>query len=160
MTPVNPKVLDTLNWGISSEIKSYVFYIEAAKRAPDDTSREALTKLAAEEKEHYQVLERQHHALINSEQWVTYNDILSQDGLPEISEEMSDRHRELIQKVKSAESHRAILEMALDLEKEAHDVFSAAAERAEDEEEKKTFVFLARFEMGHVKIIQGMIDQL
>ncbi len=160
MTPVNPKVLDTLNWGISTEIKSYVFYIEAAKRAPDDATRTALNKLAAEEKEHYQVLERQHHALIKSEQWVTYNDILRQEGLPEISEDMSERHQELIQKVKDAESHRVILDMALELEQEAFKVFSAASERAEDEEEKKTFDFLARFEMGHVKIIQGMIDAL
>ncbi|MCP4569827.1 MAG: hypothetical protein GY841_19785 [FCB group bacterium] len=64
MAPVNPKVLESLNLGISSEIKSYVFYKEAAQKTANENIKNALLQLAGEEKEHYQVLERQHHSLI------------------------------------------------------------------------------------------------
>ena len=160
MTPVNPKILDSLNWGISAEIKSYVFYKAAARQATNQEFKETLLKLAGEEKGHYQILERQHHSLITSEQWISYNDIMKQKGLPEINEEMADVHKDLIEKVHGAADEREILDIAMDLEKQAYDVFSKAAGRAADPEEKKTFGFLAGFEKTHIKIIQGMIDSL
>lgn len=160
MTPVNPKVLETLNLGISSEIKSYVFYLEAAKTVSRDSSRQTLLKLAGDEKDHYRILERQHHGLIKSEQWVSYNDILKQAGLPEIREDMADQHKALIASVRAAKDERAILEIALGLEKEANALFAGAAERAVDPEEKRMFDYLAKFEEGHVRVIQGMIDSL
>lgn len=160
MTPVNPKVLETLNIGISSEIKSYVFYLEAAKVAARESSRQTLLKLAGEEKDHFRILERQHHGLVTSEQWVSYNDILKQDGLPEINEEMAAPHKGLIASVRTAKDERALLEIALKLEKDAHALFAEAAGRAVDSEEKRTFTYLAKFEEGHVRLIQGMIDSL
>lgn len=160
MTPANPKVLDALNWGISSEIKSYVFYMEAAKKADDSEHQVTLLTLAAEEKEHYQVLERQHHSLITSEQWVTYNDILNQEGLPEIDESMTEKHQGLIDTVRNAKDMKTVLDIAFDLEKEANEVFSKAAEDTDDPEQKKSFEFLAKFERGHMNLIQKMIDSL
>jgi rubrerythrin len=158
MTPVNPKILETLNLGISSEIKSYVFYLEAAKTVSRDSSRQTLLKLAGDEKDHYRILERQHHGLIKSEQWVSYNDILKQEGLPEIKEDMADQHKALIASVRAAKSERAILEIALQLEKDANTLFAGASGRAVDPEEKRMFDYLAKFEEGHVRLIQGMID--
>jgi rubrerythrin len=160
MAPVNPKVLESLNIGISSEIKSYVFYMEAAKSIHAAGLEETLLKLAGEEKEHYKILERQHHSLITSEQWVSYNDILKQTGLPEINEEMAETHKALIDSARSAKDKRGILEIALGLEKEAFDLFSKAADEATDDEEMKTFQFLAKFEMGHINLITGMIKSL
>lgn len=160
MAPVNPKVLESLNWGISSEIKSYVFYLEAARQSGRDDFRETLLHLAGEEKSHYQILERQHHSLITSEQWISYSDILKAEGLPEINEDMARTHRELLDTVRNADGEREILDIAFALEKEAHEVFSRAAGQAVDPEEKKTFEYLARFEKGHMKIIQEMIDAL
>ena len=160
MAAVNHKVLDALNWGISSEIKSYVFYKAAAKKMTNPEFKDTLLKLAGEEKEHYQVLERQHHSLITSEQWVTYNDILKQSDLPDIDETMADRHKEILASVDKASGIRQILDIALVLEKEANAMFTKAAGDATDPEQKKSFEFLAKFEMGHVKLIQGMIDSL
>jgi rubrerythrin len=160
MTPVNPRVLDSLNYGIAAEIKSYVFYIEAAKVTKDQKHREILLRLAGDEKEHYHILERQHHSLIKSEQWVSYNDILKEKGLPEINEDMADIHRELLDKVRAAKGEREILTIALGLEEDANRLFTKAASEAKNPEEKGTYEFLANFEKGHVKIIQGMIESL
>lgn len=160
MTPVNPKILETLDFGISSEIKSYVFYLEAAKTVTRESFRKTLLKLAGEEKDHYHILERQHHSLVVSEQWVSYNDILKQPGLPEINEEMAAPHKKLIASVREAGGERELLEIALGLEKEANALFVAAVERAVDPEEKRMFSYLAKFEEGHMRLIQGMIDSL
>jgi rubrerythrin len=160
MTPVNPKILESLNYGINQEIKSYVFYMEAAKRMGKQEFKDTLLKLASEEKEHYQILESQHHSLITSEQWVTYNDILKREGLPEIDEEMADKHKELVAAVSQAEDEREILDIAYKLEEEAFTIFSEAAGRAVDAEEKRTFEFLMKFEKGHMRLIQSMIDSL
>jgi rubrerythrin len=160
MTPVNPKVLESLNWGISAEIKSYVFYREAAKQTANEEHKKTLLQLAADEKNHFQILERQHNSLITSEQWISYNDILKQKGLPEINEEMAATHKELLDTVRKAQDERKILDIAFDLEKEAYEVFSKAAGDSVDGEEKKTFEFLANFEKGHMQIIQNIIDSL
>ncbi len=160
MTPVNPKILESLNYGINQEIKSYVFYLEAARKVATEKFRDTLLKLAGEEKEHYQILEAQHHSLITSEQWVTYNDILKQEGLPEINEDMADKHRDLIRSVKEAGTEREVLEIAYGLEEDAYRIFSEALKRSTDPEEKRTFEFLSRFEQGHMRLIQGMIDSL
>jgi len=160
MAPVNPKILESLNYGIASEIKSYVFYMEAARLTRDSKQRESLLRLAGDEKEHFQILEQQHHSLIKSEQWISYSDILKQKGLPEINEEMAEIHRELLEKVRNAPGQRQILDIALGLEEEANRIFTKAAAAAKDPEEKSTFEFLANFEKGHIKIIQGMIDSL
>lgn len=160
MSPVNPKVLESLSWGVSAEIKAYVFYKEAAKLTKNEQFRETLLKLAGEEKNHYRVLERQHHSLVTSEKWVTYNDILLKEGLPDINEDMANKHREVIDQVRNAESEQKILEIAYDLEKQANEVYTAAADRATDPDEKETFEYLARFEKGHMQLIQKMIDLL
>lgn len=160
MSPVNPKVLESLSWGVSAEIKAYVFYKEAAKLTKNDRSRETLLKLAAEEKNHYRILERQHHSLVTSEKWVTYNDILLKEGLPDINEDMANKHREVINQVHNAKSERQVLEIAYDLEKQANEVYSKAAAAAKDPEEKGTFEYLAKFEKGHMQLIRKMIDAL
>jgi rubrerythrin len=160
MTPVNPKVLESLSWGVSAEVKAYVFYKEAAKIVKDENSRKTLLKLAGEEKTHYRVLERQHHSLITSEQWVTYNDILLQDGLPDINEEMASKHKEVIDQVRKAKTEREVLDIAYDLEKRSFDVYAEAADRATDPEEKSTFEYLSKFEKGHMQVIRKMIEAL
>ena len=53
MTPVHPDTLQALSTGIQAEVASYVFYIEAAKKAANDEQRDTLHKLALEEKDHF-----------------------------------------------------------------------------------------------------------
>ena len=87
MTPVHPDTLQALSTGIQAEVASYVFYIEAAKKATNENQKEILVKLAYEEKDHFHILERQYDSLIRTEKWISTTDILKAEGLPEISEE-------------------------------------------------------------------------
>jgi rubrerythrin len=159
MTPVHPETLTALNAGIQSEVAAYVFYIEAAKKSEAAQFKEILEKLAGEEKTHFQVLERQHHSLIRSEKWISTADILKSQGLPEIGEEMSSQHRDLVAEVKKAATAHDILQIAYRLEEEAYDLFHREAGRAKTPEAMKMFEELSKFEQGHMSLIANMMKE-
>ena len=159
MTPVNPEILAALSSGIHSEVASYVFYVAAAKKTEAGELRDLLESLALEEKQHFQVLERQHDSLVRSEKWISTADILKQDGLPEISEDMNQLHRGLLDEVAAASTPTAVLDIALRLEIDARDLFAKAVDMVDSEEGKKVFRQLVGFEEGHVKLITQMKEK-
>jgi rubrerythrin len=160
MTPVHPDTLAALTSGIQSEVASYVFYVEAAKRSDMNEIKTVLEELALEEKEHFHVLERQYDSLIRSEKWISTADILKQEGLPEIGEDMTREHQALIDEVDRAESPATVLDIAFRLEEEANQLFSDAAKRAESAEGKNMFERLARFEEGHMNKIRELQEEM
>lgn len=160
MSPVSKETLAGLTAGINSEIAAYVFYVEASRKDISSEARTILEDLALEEKQHFQVLERQHHSLIKSEQWVSIADILKSDDLPEISEEMTSTHRELIDEVKNAGTLLAILDIAYKLEVEAYELFILLGGKVDTDEGKRIFNELARFEQGHMRKIDSMRKEL
>lgn len=159
MANAHPSTLLALSAGIQSELASYVFYIEAIKKVDNKELEEILTKLAHEEKEHFHLLERQHHSKIKSEKWISLADVMKQDGLPKIDEEMAEEHKELIAFVRDSSTIREVLDIAYRLEEDAHNLFAREADRADNEESKKMFTDLARFERGHMGVIEDMIKK-
>jgi len=159
MAKAHPSTLLALSAGIQSELAAYVFYLEAMKKVNDQELEELLAKLAREEKEHFHLLERQHHSKIKSEKWISLADVMKQDGLPEIDEDMAEEHKELITLVRDSSTTREVLDIAYRLEEDAHNLFQREADRADSEESKKMFTDLARFEKGHMGVIQDMIKK-
>lgn len=160
MTPIHPDILAALTSGIQSEAATYLFYLQASKKTESRDIKETLERLAGEEKSHFQILERLYDSLVRSEKWISTADILKQKGLPEIGEEMTSQHKELIEQVRRTKSKRKILDMALKLEIEARDLFLSMAGKSQAKEARETFEQLAHFEEGHVKLISSMIAQL
>ncbi|MCB2230418.1 ferritin family protein [bacterium] len=156
MPSVHPNTLLALSAGIQSEVASYVFYLEASKQTRQDDIRKLLEKLALEEKAHFNLLERQHHNLVKSEKWISTADIMKRDGLPEVGEDMAEEHRELIEAVRGTSDVMALLDIAYRLEEDAHDLFAREAARSKTPAEQKIFEDLARFEKGHMAVIQDM----
>ncbi len=159
MTPVNPQILMALTTGIQAEAASYVFYVEAAKKSQAAQFKDVLQKLALEEKMHFQILEGQHDSLVRSEKWISTADALKKPGLPEIGEDMAERHKELIREVQQADSVKIILDIAYRLEEEAYDLFDREASRTSSPDGKKMFTDLAKFESGHMTIIKEMMKK-
>ena len=160
MTPVHPDTLSALSTGIQAEVASYVFYLEAAKKADSDDHKVILEKLAYEEKDHFQILERQYDSLVRSEKWISTSDILKQEGLPQISEDMTNEHQNLIDEVKNADSMEEVLDIAYRLEEEAYSLFNGAIDKCESDEGKQIFTELAKFEEGHMILIDEMRKKL
>lgn len=156
MSPVHPDTLAALSTGIQAEVASYVFYREASLKSFAAEHKDVLEKLALEEKDHFHILEGQYDSLVRSEKWISTADILKQKGLPEITEDMSQEHKELIDEVANADSMEMILNIAYRLEEEAHLLFSGAMEQVQSDEGKKIFEKLAKFEQGHMDLIDEM----
>ncbi len=159
MPSVHPNTLLALSAGIQSELASYVFYLEASKQTDRADLRQLLQKLALEEKDHFRLLERQHHSLVRSEKWISTADVMKRDGLPEVGEDMASEHRELIDAVRGSSSARELLDIAYRLEEDAHNLFAREAARATRPEEQKMFEGLARFEKGHMAVIKDMMKK-
>jgi rubrerythrin len=151
--------LDILSKGINQELAAYVFYKRAAEKVDDDY-KTMLLDLAGDEKDHYWVLEGEYNSLLRSEKWVTYNDIMRKEGLPEIPEEMSDHHQKRLDTLDSVDDIKDVLDLALALEREAHELYSSQIDNFDDPVAKEMLTFLAKFELGHVKIIEKRIAEL
>ena len=160
MNPVNSETLIALSAGISAEIASYVFYREACQKLQDEEIKKIFEGLALAEKEHFRILEGQHHSLVTSEKWISTADILKQPGLPDIQENMALKHQALIDEVRGTSDTKKVLEIAYRLEAEAYELYSGQIDKTDSDEAKKMYETLAKFEKGHMATIQGMINNL
>jgi rubrerythrin len=158
MSPVEKSVLDGLSKGILAELSAYVFYKKCLNLSKDKRIVDILSKLAADEKDHYRILEGQYDNLVRSEMWVTYNDILNKSGLPDIDEKTEDIHDKLIDQVDTNSTPLQMLQIALILEERARDLYADLAKKVTDPKGKDTYEFLAKFESGHVAKVKVMME--
>jgi rubrerythrin len=159
MSPVSQTVLDGLNEGIKAELAAYVFYMKGMNTTKEQRLKDLLATLAAEEKDHYKILERQYDNLVRSEIWAPYNDIMLQPGLPNIDEQVENVHNEYIDELTEQTSPMRILEIALMLEKRARDHYAGMADKVDDPKGKDMFNYLSKFENGHVNKITRMMKE-
>jgi len=156
MSPVSKETLKALNTGITAEIASYVFYLEASRKKISADIKSILEELALEEKRHFQILESQHDSLIRSEQWISIADVFKSKDLPDIKEDMTSVHRQLIDEVRKAATIVAVLNIAYRLEEDAYNFFSGQVKRAESDQGRRMFGELAKFEQGHMRKIDDL----
>jgi rubrerythrin len=153
MKEATQKSLDALSKGINAELAAYVFYKRAGEHIKHKELAKLLTDLAVEEKDHYWILETEYDSLVRSEKWVTYNDIMRKKGLPEIPEEMTEPHRKRIETVEKTDDPMIILNVAIQLETDARDFYQSLIEAETDPLAKEMYIFLSKFEQGHVNIL-------
>ena len=149
--------LDTLSKGINAELAAYVFYKRASEKIEDQQIAAMLTKLAGEEKDHYWALETEYDSLVRSEKWISYNDIMRKNGMPE---EMAENHKRRLDALEATSDIRSILGMAIELEEEARDLYRSQVDKVDDPLAKEMFTFLSKFEQGHVNVINGWLAKL
>ncbi len=152
--------LGVLSRGINAELAAYVFYKRAAEKVDNSELAEFFIKLAGEEKDHYWTLEAEYDSLVRSEKWVTYNDIMRRSELPEIPEEMAENHQRRIDELDTIADNYKILQLAIELEQEAHDLYNSQIEKIDDPIAKEMLGFLAKFELGHVKVLTKWLENL
>jgi rubrerythrin len=156
---LSTEALDYLSRGIISEIAAYIFYKTSARNLSEKKLVEIMHHFAEEERKHFLTLEHHYDQHVRSEKWVTYRDIMNQDGLPEIDEDMGERHVKRLGLVKGATEIMDILELALELEQEAYNLYKEGAEKSDDADLRKTFEYLAQFELGHITNVEQMMAE-
>jgi len=152
--------LDALSKGINAELAAYTFYKRAAEKVTKQEHIDAFLKLATEEKDHFRVLEAEYDSLLRSEKWVTYSDIMRRGQLPDIPEEMAETHRKRYEALPEFGDLEKVLRMAIRLEEEARDLYSAQMAKAVDPMGKEMYAFLSKFEQAHVTLINGWLQNL
>ena len=160
MKDMTQKSLDMLTWGINSELAAYMFYKKAAEKIDDKKHVEMFEKLAGEEKDHYWTLEAEYDSLVRSEKWNTYNDLMRKSGLPDMPEEMTETHKKRIDMLDTISDIKKILEIALELEEDAHNYYTSQIEKVSDPVAKEMLGYLAKFELGHVNLIKKWMKEL
>jgi rubrerythrin len=160
MNEATQKSLDTLSEGINAELAAYVFYKKAGSRVKNTELTALLNKLAGEEKDHYWTLEAEYDSLVRSEKWVTYNDIMRKEGLPEIPEEMTAAHRKRLDLLEKTDDSRKILNIAIELEEEARDFYQSQIDKVNDPAAASFYSFLSKFEQGHVNVLTSWLKKL
>ncbi len=160
MKEATQRSLDTLSEGINAELAAYVFYKHACNKIKNVELVALLEKLAGEEKEHYWTLEAEYDSLVRSEKWVSYNDIMRKTGLPEIPEDMTETHRQRLEKLDTINDPRAILSIAISLEEEARDFYKSQISQAGDPAAADFYTYLSKFEQGHVNVLSGWLKKV
>ncbi len=160
MTPVEKSVLEGLSKGIQAELAAYVFYRKAMDVTNDKKVKEILAWLAEEEKQHYKLIEHQYDSLVRSERWVSYNDIMRREDLPDLDEKMEEVHDKYIDEVDENMTPKRILEIGLLLEQRARDLYAELEKKVDDPEGKETYQYLVRFETGHIAKIEAMMKAM
>jgi rubrerythrin len=154
------KSLDILTWGINSELAAYMFYKKAAEKIDNQKLITTFETLAGEEKDHYWTLEAEYDSVVRSEKWNTYNDLMRKSGLPEMPEEMTDIQRKRIEMLDTVTDIGKILEIALELEKDAFNYYSSQQEKIDDPVAKEMLGFLAKFEQSHINLIKRWMKEV
>lgn len=154
---ISAEALNYLTMGIQAEIAAYVFYKIGATKVDDAEVKETLVHFAGEERKHFLTLERHYDQHVRSEKWITYRDAMNREELPLIDESMGEKHVRRIDLVQKASSMMEILQIALELEKEAYALYSEAVKTAAASDVKATFEYLVSFEAGHVRNVESMI---
>ena len=154
---LSPEALDYLSAGIKAEIAAYVFYKKFAVKAASEKLRDTMLNFANEERKHFLSLEQHYDHYVRSEKWVTYRDLLSRDGLPDIDEAIGEKHIRRLVEMEASQSNLDGLKIALEFEEEARDLYTEAAAKSTAADVKQTFEFLAKFEAGHVKFVNELI---
>ena len=154
------KSLDMLTWGINSELAAYMFYKKAAEKVDNEKYIKTFEKLAGEEKDHYWTLEAEYDSLVRSEKWNTYNDLMRKSGLPDMPEEMTETHKKRIDMLDTITEIGKILEIALELELDAHNYYTSQIEKVDDPVAKEMLDYLAKFELGHVNLIKKWMKEI
>jgi rubrerythrin len=152
--------LDALSKGINAELAAYVFYKRAADKVTKKEHIDTFLRLAAEEKDHFRILEAEYDSLNRSEKWVTYSDIMRRGQLPDIPAEMAETHRKRFEALPEFGDLEKVLKMAIRLEEDARDLYNAQVAKATDPQAKEMYAFLSKFEQAHVTLINGWLRNL
>lgn len=132
---------------IQKEIKARDFYGDMEKKIVVSKVKKMVNKIANEEVGHISLLSRR------------FSRVFGKDYTP-VENEPDPRVKALEDEVLNLDTSLEIVSIAIGIEDEAIEFYSAQAEKADDPEERKLLVKLARFELGHKKKMQSQMARL
>lgn len=141
------------------EVEGRQFYLKAVELAKDEDGREAFRDLADDEKEHFNLLERQVKALERNSQWL---------ATPEASAAKTDLSKPLFPEGRDTlwsgtttqTTDRDAVLFGLSIETKSYNLYRQAAVDANEPRAKDVFRFLAGQERRHFEVLMMRYEQI
>jgi len=145
-----------LKTAIEGEKKSLKNYLEFGLKTDDASGKNMFLRLASDELEHLNILERQSQSLLKSGDW------LKIEIEPSDVEMIVPRLGEKDVKIRgtSGQDQVTALHVALALEKRAHDFYANQGRHTGDRKARDMYLRLAEMEEAHYELIQAEIDAI
>ena len=131
-------------------------YLKFARRTKDETGKNMFIRLAMDEFEHRQILEKQLNKILEGGKWEKVEVPISE------IEQLRPAIREKQKRTRGESGMAEIdaLNTALDMEKKTADIFREKAELIDEPEAKSLFIRLAEWEDAHFDLIQAELDSI
>jgi rubrerythrin len=141
------------------EYRGKALYDSVIQKTDSNTVKDLFTMLSNEEEQHLKILTDQFRRIAKGENFYL-KDI---DSIkPNYDEAILSK--EIVGTISGAGYEAAVIAAAVDFEKKAVAFYSEQAEKAESDEEKKMYIWLAEWEKGHlelfVKVDKEMREQI
>ena len=152
----NQNALEVLKSAILMEVRGQAFYKSVVDQTKNEDIKNIFTIMADEEKLHADFLSRQYTS-------IKQNGSPAQYILPDTSAENVVNlilSPEIKNQISGAGYEAAAISASIDMENKAVEIYTDFAEKAEDNEIKALFVWLANWEKGHVKLLSEMDKEL
>ncbi len=149
-------VLEAVKTAIITELRGLEIYRAAAEKATDPAAKQMFLALAEEEKEHKEFLEKNFRSLLASGEWsvpATPENLGGLDHPPIITPEF-------LQRVKGGDFEMAIVSAGVELERAAIEYYAKQAKESPDEETRKVFEFLSKWEESHLRQLDELQSHL
>jgi rubrerythrin len=145
-----------LKTAIEAEKKSLKNYLEFGLKTDDASGKNMFLRLASDELEHVNILERQSQSLQESGDW------LKIEIEPSDVEMIVPRLGEKDVKIRgtSGQDQVTALHIALALEKRAQEFYANQAKQTDDRKAREMYLRLAEMEEAHYELIQAEIDAI
>ncbi len=149
------KAVEILKKGIKIEKNGIATYLDYAFKTRDTTGKNMFIRLAEDELQHMEILEKQLEGIMCNQTWVC-------EDIPEsIIEKIAPRIRDLDRpKSEQGLDELAALKTALDLEKKSIEFYKENKTKISNPEADKIFDRLIEMEESHYDLIQAEIDNI
>jgi rubrerythrin len=148
--------LKALKTAIEAEKKSLHNYLEFGLRTDDASGKNMFIRLATDEFEHMNILERQSRSIRESGDWLKLE--IESSEVEMIIPRLDDKDVKV--RGTSGQDQMSALRAALALEKRAHDFYLAQAKASGDRNAREMYQRLAEMEEAHYELIQTEIDNI
>ena len=150
---------DALEMAIANEQQGLHFYHHALDATGDAMAREVFTRLAAEEKEHLEVLQAEFEALRHRHFWLDEEPALLQFDYQRL-ESIFPKGREHIRQMVRSASPVEALQAAMDAERRSYEFFRYYANQVDKPQGRAIFEQFAEEEERHLTVIREAYDEL
>lgn len=148
--------IKALKLGIEAEKEGLITYLRFARKTKDPTGKNMFIRLAMDEFDHMETLEKQLENLLENKCWAKVE--IPKSEFEELVPKLEERDVET--KGESGVGELSALNTALDLEKKAIDFYKERQDKEKDPEAIAMYKRLVEMETSHYDIIQAEIDYI